>query len=136
MPSYPIAGIRAISAFYADKLKHAHIRSTGALLARARTPKARKDLAEASHIPVDYIRRWADIADLMRVPGVAGDYAELLVAAGADTLGELRRRSAAKLAVRMAEANAKRSLVTQLPSEKRIAAWIEAAKSLEPMIRH
>ena len=58
------------------------------------------------------------------------------MAAGADTLGELRRRSAAKLAARMAEANAKRALVTQVPSEKRIATWIEAAKSLEPMIRH
>jgi hypothetical protein len=136
MPSYPIACIRAISAFYVDKLKQARIRTTAALLERARTPKARKQLADASEIPLEYILRWANLADLMRVHGIAADYAELLAAAGADTLGELRRRSAAKLAARMAEANARRPVVMQLPSEQRIAGWIEDARSLEPMIRH
>jgi hypothetical protein len=74
--------MRAIGPFYAGKLKAVGIRSSRKLLERASTPKGRKQLAEASGIQPDNILKWANMADLMRVPGVAADYAELLSAAG------------------------------------------------------
>ena len=131
MASYSIAEIRAISPFYAAKLKVAGIRSTGKLLVRASTPKLRKDLAKATNIPMKLILEWANIADLTRVPGVALDYAELLVAADVDTVPDLKRRNACKLVARMVAVNETKKLVDLLPSEKRVARWIEAAKSLE-----
>ncbi len=136
MASYSIADMRAIGPFYATKLKAVSIRSSTKLLERARTPKARRLLAEKSGIPPENILRWANLADLMRVPGVAADYAELLAAAGVDTVKELKRRNAANLVARMQEVNERKKIVELLPSEKRVARWIEEAKLLEPMISY
>ncbi len=134
MASYSIAEMRAIGPFYVAKLKAVSIRSSTKLLERARTAKGRRVLADQSGIPSEHILRWAHLADLMRVPGVAADYAELLTAAGADTVKELKRRNATNLAARMKDVNERKKLVELLPSEKRVARWIEQAKLLEPMI--
>ena len=136
MASYSIAEMRAIGPFYASKLKAVSIRSSTRLLERARTPKARKQLAEQSGIPPDNILKWANMADLMRIPGVAADYAELLAAAGVDTVKEFKRRNAANVVARMREINGRRKIVELLPSEKRVTRWIEDAKLLEPMITY
>ena len=136
MASYSIADMRAIGPFYAGKLKAVGIRSTTKLLERTRTPRDRKQLADAAVIPLEHILRWAKLADLMRIRGVAEDYAELLGAAGADTVKELARRNASRLVARMAECNDKKQRVDLLPSEKRVVRWIEEAKSLEPMITY
>ena len=136
MASYSIAAMRAVGPFYAAKLKAVGIRSSTKLLERTRTPKARRQLAEVSGIPPEYILKWANIADLMRVPGIAEDYSELLAAAGVDTVKELKRRNAANLVARMAEINERSKMVDLLPSEKRVARWIEEAKLLEPMISY
>ncbi len=132
MASYPLTEVRAIGPFYVAKLKSAGIRSTTTLLKRAATPKLRKDLADATNIPVKLILDWANIADLTRVRGIALDYSELLVAAGVDTVKDLSRRNAANLVARMEHVNGRKAQVDLLPKEKRVAGWIAAAKSLKP----
>ena len=130
MASYPIAEMQAIAPFYKSKLKAAGIRSTTKLLERAATPKLRKELAKSTNIPMRLILDWANIADLTRVTGIALDYAELLSAAGVNTVKDLGRRNAATLVARMAGVNARSKRVELLPQEKRVARWIEAAKAL------
>jgi hypothetical protein len=132
MASYPIADFRAISPFYAAKLKAAGIRSTATLLAHSATPQRRKELAVATSIPPNLILSWAKAADLTRVPGVAVDYAELLVEAGVDTVRDLGRRNPANLVAGMTAVNTRRSRVSLLPSEKRVARWVAAARALKP----
>ena len=132
MASYSIAEMKAIAPFYAGKLKAAGIRSTTKLLERAATPKLRKELAQVTNIPMQLILDWANIADLTRVPGIALDYAELLVAAGVNTAKDLGRRNSKNLVASMNEKNKLKRRVELLPSEKRVARWIEAAKSLAP----
>jgi hypothetical protein len=73
---------------------------------------------------------WANIADRMRIKGVRKEYAELLQAAGVDTVKELKYRNPINLAKAMADANRKRKLVRLLPSEKMVKRWIENAKLL------
>ena len=132
MASYSIADMHAIAPFHVSKLKAAGIRSTTKLLERAATPKLRKELAQLTNIPMRLILDSANIADLTRVPGIALDYAELLFAAGVNTVKDLGRRNAATLVARMAKINAERRKVELMPSEKRVERWIEAAKSLKP----
>lgn len=136
MVSYSIGGIRSIGPFYQSKLKAARIRSTAKLLERSSTVKLRKQLAEKTGIPVEKITQWAHMADLMRIRGIAGDYAELLSAAGAGTVRELRRRSAASTVARMTEMNGRKKFVELLPSEGRVDRWIEEARSLEPIVTY
>ncbi len=132
MASYSIAEVRTIPPFYAGKLKAAGIKSTTKLLQRAATPSLRRALAESTDIPSRLILDWANIADLTRVSGIAIEYAELLVAAGVDTVKDLSRRNAANLVARMAEINRRKQRVRVLPTEKRVARWIETAKKLSP----
>ena len=66
----------------------------------------------------------------MRIKGISKEYAELLQAAGVDTVKELKYRNPANLAKAMADANRKRKMVRLLPSEKVVGRWIEHAKKL------
>jgi hypothetical protein len=128
--SYPITDIEGIDGEAAATLKSAGIRSTGRLLEAARTVKGRKALAEKTDLSEKQLLCWANVADRMRIRGISREYAELLQAAGVDTVKELRYRSPANLAKAMADANKKRKMVRLLPSEKVVCRWIESAQKL------
>ena len=136
MSSYAILNVEGIGPKYAEKLKSVGVRTTKALLDRAKTPKGRKQLAADSGIDETYILKWANMCDLMRIRGVAEEYSELLEAAGVDTVKELKHRNAANLAAKMAEVNEDRKLVRLIPSEKSVAKWVKEAKSLDPMMTY
>jgi predicted flap endonuclease-1-like 5' DNA nuclease len=128
--SYPITDIEGIDSEAAAVLKAAGIRSTNRLLETARTVKGRKTLAEKTGFDEKTLLAWANVADRMRVKGISKEYAELLQAAGVDTVKELKYRNPNNLAKAMADANKRRKLVRLLPSEKVVKRWIENAKLL------
>ena len=128
--SYPITDIDGIDGEVAATLKSVGIRSTERLLETARTVKGRKALAEKTGFDEKQLLCWANVADRMRVKGIRKEYAELLQAAGVDTVKELKYRNPANLANAMADANKKRKMVRLLPSEKVVGHWIENAKKL------
>jgi hypothetical protein len=128
--SYPITDIEGIEGEKAAILKSVRIRTTERLLEAARTVKGRKALAEKTGLGEKQLLCWANGADRMRIPGISKEYAELLQAAGVNTVKELRYRSPANLAKAMADANQKRKKVRLLPSEKVVGRWIESAQKL------
>jgi hypothetical protein len=117
-------------------LKSVGIRTTGRLLVAAKNPRGRKELASKTGYDEAQILRWANLADRMRIRGVREPYAELLRAAGVETIRDLKYRNPCNLAKSMAEANVKRKLVRFLPSENMVEQWIEDAKTLPPMITY
>ena len=133
---YPITDIPDIDDGVAAVLKPHGIRSTASLLARACTLKQRRDLAGKTGLDARKLLCWANGADRMRVRGVSKEYAELLAAAGVDTVKDLKVRNPSKLALAMAEANLKRKLVRLLPSERVVARWIENARALPLKIKY
>lgn len=134
--SYPIVSIEGVGPQLAIKLKAVGVRTTATLLDRAKNPKGRKTLAAASGIEESKILRFANMADLMRIRGVGEEYAELLEAAGVDTVKELKNRNAANLTRTMADLNAKQQLVRLIPSGKTVVKWIEHAKTLPPVMTY
>ena len=120
--TYPITDIDGIDGEAAAILKTVGIRSTGRLLEAARTVRGRKMLASKTGFDEKQLLCWANVADRMRIKGISKEYAELLQAAGVDTVKELKYRNPANLAKAMAEANKKRKLVRMLPSEKVVGA--------------
>ena len=72
----------------------------------------------------------------LRIKGVATQYAELLEAAGVDTVKELRNRNAANLALAMRTTNEKKKLVRQVPSESMVSNWVAQAKKLKPAVSY
>jgi predicted flap endonuclease-1-like 5' DNA nuclease len=134
--SYPLSVIAGIGPAMAARLKALGIRTTEKLLEAAKSPKDRRALAEKLGVDEHVVLRWANLTDRMRIKGVREPYAELLKDAGVDTVRELKYRNPARLAQAMSEANKKHKRVQLLPSEKRVTAWIEAAKKLDPKIRY
>jgi Na+-transporting NADH:ubiquinone oxidoreductase subunit NqrC len=134
--SYPITDIDGIDDEAAVTLKSVGVRSTERLLEAARTVRGRKMLAIKTGFDEKQLLAWANVADRMRVKGIRKEYAELLQAAGVDTVKELKYRNPANLANAMAEANKKRKMVRLLPSEKVVGNWIENAKKLQLKISY
>ena len=134
--SYTITDLQKIGPGVATSLKAVGIRTTGRLLEAAKDPKGRKSLAARTGIDEKCILRCANMADRMRIKGVGEDYAELLEAAGVDTVKELKYRNPGNLAKAMAAANAKRKLVRLMPTERTVGRWIEHAKRLQLKITY
>jgi len=128
--------IEGIGESYEVKLKEAGITSVQGLLARCTTKKQRSDLAQLTGISDKLILKWANHADLNRIKGIGGEYAELLEAAGVDTVPELARRKADNLLGKMQEVNQARQLVRNMPALQQVANWIEQAGALPKMLKY
>jgi len=134
--SNPIENIEGIGPAYADKLALAGIKTTEALLNACNNAAGRKTTAEQTGLSEPQILKWTNMADLMRITGVGSEYAELLEAAGVDTIKELRNRNAENLAASMLEVNNQKSLTRIVPSASVVSSWVDQAKGMEPMITH
>ncbi len=122
--------VEGIGEVYADKLRAAGVATTEMLLEMGSTKKGREDLAEKSGISGKLILEWVNHVDLFRIKGVGEEYADLLEASGVDTVPELAQRRADNLHKKLAEINAEKKLVRQLPSENQVQGWIDQAKKL------
>lgn len=131
-----IIDIEGIGPAYAEKLTDAGVRTTDGLLLAAGAPKGRAELAARIGVDEARVLEWVNRADLMRVHGVGSEYSDLLEAAGVDSPLELARRNATNLRAAMAEINASKKLVRQLPSEAVVTRWIDHAKTLERAVSH
>ena len=125
-----VVEIEGVGDAHAAKLSGAGVPTTEALLSEGATPAGRKALADKTGISEALILKWVNHVDLARINGIAGQYAELLEAAGVDTVPELAQRNAANLAAKVAEINAARNLVNRVPSESEITRWIAEAATL------
>ena len=134
--SYPIEEIQGIGEKFGEKLREAGIATAEALLEAARTPQGREELAEKAGFDADTIRDWANHADLMRIDGIGGQFAELLEASGVDTVKELATRNAENLAEKMEEVNAEKNLANRVPSADMLQEWIDGAGKMEPMMEY
>jgi predicted flap endonuclease-1-like 5' DNA nuclease len=131
-----IEDIEGIGPTMGAALRDAGITSVENLLDAACDKNGRTALAEKTQITEARLLKWVNMADLFRIKGVAGEYAELLECAGVDTVKELRNRNAENLAAKIVEVNEDKKLVRQTPSAKVVASWVEQAKSLPPKITH
>jgi predicted flap endonuclease-1-like 5' DNA nuclease len=77
---------------------------------------------------------WVNHIDLARIKGIGWEYADLLEAAGVDSVPELAQRTASNLYAKLSEINAAKELVRRLPTADQVSAWVEEAKTLERVI--
>jgi predicted flap endonuclease-1-like 5' DNA nuclease len=131
-----IIDIEGVGEVYAQKLQEAGIKTVEQLIEHGATPKGRDEIAEKTGIPGALILRWVNHADLIRIVGVAEQFAELLEASGVDSIPELSHRIAENLHAKMVEVNEKKNLVRRLPSVGQVKGWIEQCKSLPRAVFH
>ncbi len=131
-----IIDVEGIGPVYAQKLTDAGIVTTEALLEKGAAPKGRKEIAEKTGIGDALILKWLNRVDLSRIKGIGSEYADLLEAAGVDTVPELAKRVPANLAKKMEEVNTAKKLTRKLPTAKQVADWVEQAKKLPRAITY
>jgi predicted flap endonuclease-1-like 5' DNA nuclease len=134
--AYKIIDIEGVGDVYAEKLTAVGIIKVEDLLEKCATPKGRAQLAADTGISDKLILRWTNHADLFRIKGVGPQFAELLEAAGVDTVKELRHRVPENLQPKLEETNAEKKLVRRVPALKEIIAMIEQAKALPPVVTY
>ncbi len=134
--TYRINDIEGIGSQYTRKLAQADIGTTDKLLQSCRHPAGRRKVSERTGINERLLLKWSNHADLMRISGVGPQFAELLEAAGVDTVRELRNRNSHNLAEKMRDVNTRKRLTRVVPSETLVEDWVGQARSLRPMITH
>lgn len=133
---YKIIEIEGIGKNYAAKLEAQGVNTVSDLLEKGGTKKGRVLLAETSGLPENLILTWVNHADLHRIKGVAGQFAELLEAAGVDTVKEFGTRNPENLHVKLVETNEKYGLSGRVPSVESLVQMIAEAKTLEQKVFH
>jgi predicted flap endonuclease-1-like 5' DNA nuclease len=131
-----IQEIEGVGPTYAAKLSGAGVLTTEHLLERGGSPSGREALANETGQSHDQILEWVNHVDLMRINGVGSEYADLLEAAGVDSVPELARRNAANLAAGLESTNASKNLVRRVPSETVVDGWIAEARTLPRLVTH
>lgn len=132
----PITMIESIGPVMKEKLAAAGVTSVEGLLEKGASKSGRKAIAEASGIAEGKVLDWVNMADLFRIDGVGSQFAELLKAAGVDTVKELRTRNAANLHAALAKTQEEKGLTRAVPALSQVEKYIEHAKTLEPVVTH
>lgn len=131
-----IEEIEGIGPVIGEKLRNAGIDTTDEYLANCKTPSQRKKIAEVTGLSEKQVLKFANMADLIRIKGVGGEFAELLEAAGVDTVPELAQRKAENLTKKMEEVNNDKKLCKRNPSENEVTDWVDQAKNLPRAIEY
>ena len=131
-----IQEIEGIGPAYAEKLTAADISTTDDLLKLCCDAKGRASTAEKTGVSEAQLLKWANMADLMRISGIGRQYAELLHAAGVDTVKELRTRNADNLAAKMNEINEDKKLTKGQASAATVGDWIKKAGEINPKMTY
>ncbi len=134
--AYNIIDLEGVGPAYAEKLHATGIKTTHDLLTTGGTKAGRKKLADDTGIDEGKILTWVNHSDLHRLDGVAGQFSELLEAAGVDTVKEFATRNATNLIAKMQEVNETKNISGRVPSEEQLQKMIDQAKSLEQAVFH
>jgi predicted flap endonuclease-1-like 5' DNA nuclease len=118
------------------KLKEAGIDGCEELLEKGASTQGRKAIVDGSGVTEKLVLKFVNHADLCRIKGVGGEYAELLEASGVDSVPELAQRNADNLATKMGEVNEGKKLVRSLPSADTVSGWVGQAKDLPRVVTH
>ena len=131
-----IEEIEGIGSVYGQKLAEAGINTSEALLEKGATAAGRKALSESTGISDTLLLRWVNHADLFRVSGIGPQYAELLEAAGVDSVPELAQRVAGNLHPRLVEIHQQKKLTGRTPALSQVEGWIDQAKQQPRVVTH
>jgi tetratricopeptide (TPR) repeat protein len=130
----PLAGVAIIGDTYARQLKERGIVTEDDLILKADTPAAQRALADVLGINDDLVRRWALLADLMRIGAIDAQHANLLEAAEVRSLRDLRGSNPEELTRLLHQLNQAQSIVAGPPSAESVRQWVSEAKHTKPKV--
>ena len=125
-----LSTIKGMTDQVANKLKAQGINNTDEFVAAGLDQGARGKLAEKLGIDVSNLSELVNRADLARISGIAGVYADMLENAGVDSVKELSHRVPANLHAKLEEVNNKHKMTNRVPTASMVEDWVAQAKKL------
>lgn len=133
--SYDIEEVEGIGKSYGKKLRDIGISTTEQLLNQCCNMDGRITVAEQIGIEDFVIRKWASMSDLMRINNIEGQYSELIVYAGIDSVQDLGTYNATALHNKLSTVNNEQNRVKVVPDEPSLEKMIDQAKSLNTIMQ-
>ena len=129
-----IESIEGIGEGFGNRLRADGIDTTEKLLALCATDDGVAQVCKCVDLDEATVRNWGTMADLMRITGLGGQWAELMWRAGVKNVQDLAAQEVEPLRARFREVNEAEHRVAELPGESRVAKFIEQAKGLDPLL--
>ena len=128
--NFDVEEIEGIGKSYGAKLRDVGVITTQQLLDKCHNLDGRIEIANHIGIEDFVIQKWASMADLMRVSEIDGQFAELMVYAGIDSVQDLAEQDVANLFATLNQTNTEQQRVKSLPDVTSLEIMIAEAKSL------
>ena len=128
--NFDVEEIEGIGKSYGAKLRDVGVITTQQLLDKCHNLDGRIEIANHIGIEDFVIQKWASMADLMRVSEIDGQFAELMVYAGIDSVQDLAEQDVANFFATLNQANTEQQRVKSLPDVTSLEIMIAEAKSL------
>jgi len=133
--SYEVEEVEGIGPNYGKKLRAMGISNTEQLLNQCRNIDGCVTVAEQVGIEDFVIRKWASMSDLMRLNGIEGQFSELMVYAGIDSVQDLGKQNASALHSRLSISNQEQHRVESIPDEASLELMINQANSTKAIMQ-
>ncbi len=130
---YRVADLPGVNDKALHMMRDVGIRTTYDLLRESEGDSKLRLLSTALEQEPDQVREWRTMADLLRVPGMDGKHARLLVTVGIMSVDALHDREIEDLHAQLETANAELQLVDTVVDRVMIAGWVSYASPLSQL---
>ncbi len=131
--SHQIEKIEGIGKSIGNFLRSIGIKTTTDLLDKCSTDSGFQQVVKVSEVVEPVVKQWVIRADLMRVPDVDGQYAELMEVTGISSVQDLANADAEELTEKMRTLNQREHCIPDsipLPDANQVRHWIKDANTL------
>lgn len=129
---HPVNVVQGIGPGYSRRLNELGVETTLDLIGACRDPDRFLEVIDQLGVQEAVVRRWACQCDLLRVPDLDAQGAELLEAAGVLRVRDLLAEDAVRLARKLREVNDELRLTPDdVPDSELLTSWIEQARFLD-----
>ncbi len=131
--SHQIEKIEGIGKSIGNFLRSIGIKTTTDLLDKCSTDSGFQQVVKVSEVVEPVVKQWVIRADLMRVPDVDGQYAELMEVSGIVSVQDLANADAEELTEKMRTVNQREHCIPAsipLPDVNQVRHWIKDSNTL------
>lgn len=126
--SYKVEEIEGIGKGFGKRLRSIGIEETRHLLEKGSTDSDQNTIVQKIQVEAFVVKKWVSQADLLRIPGIRSQFADLLQASDIDSVKTLSEQDVDSLIATMTDVNDRERRSPVVPPKDLVVHWIAFAK--------